>query len=147
MRSSFELRRASRRRDGVVARGEALLLATVVAFCGCTVRHFGRLSGPAPGDHGSVTLDVNAHRSGDATAVLADGERCRGRFNTVPNVTDREMSDGTGTTDIEWTQVGMLVLVCPAGRVIRCDFERDVYGPGAGSCRDGDARRYELELL
>jgi hypothetical protein len=122
-------------------------LATALAGSGCTVQHVGRLSELAAGERASVVLAVNAHRSGDATAVLGDGQQCRGRFNTVPDVTDREMSDGTGTTDIEWSQVGMLVLVCPAGRVIRCDFARDVYGPGAGSCRDGGGRRYELELL
>jgi hypothetical protein len=125
----------------------AALLTTLTACFGCTVQHYGRISGPVPGEHASVALAVNGHRSGDARAVLGDGEECRGRFNTVPDVTDREMSDSGGSIDIEYTQVGMLVLVCPAGRVIRCDFARDVFGPGAGNCHDGGGRRYELELL
>jgi hypothetical protein len=93
-----------------------------------------------------VRLEVLAHRSGSVAARLADGEQCTGQFNTVPDAMDSWDDDQKIAEQSELTQVGMLVLSCPSGLLLRCDFARDWDGDGSGVCRDRSGRRYGLYL-
>lgn len=120
-------------------------VAALVACAGCTARHFGRVTGPAAAGVAPIVLDVDAHRHGRAEATFAD-ERCGGEFNTVPAQITMAGEDGL-SEDTELTQVGLLVLACPSGRVLHCEFSREFYGPGSGSCRDAAGVNYALELF
>jgi hypothetical protein len=132
-----------------VVRG-ARVLATFVGAAllssGCVSVHHAVLSGPAPLNNAPLELSVESHREGAVSARLADGEECTGRFNTIASEVDTWDEEQQTSTSPEVSQVGMLVLVCPAGLVVRCDFSRSWEGEGSGSCWDEQHRRYGLVL-
>jgi len=80
------------------------------------------------------------------TARLSDGESCQGAFNTVPDQMDTWDEDQQISQQPELSQFGMLVLVCPRGLVLRCDFSRAWEGDGSGLCVDKTQHRYGLVL-
>ena len=93
-----------------------------------------------------MRLEVIAHREGNVTARLADGESCQGAFNTVPDEIDSWDDAQQSSSVPEMTQLGVLVLVCPRGLVLRCDFSRAWEGDGSGLCTDRTGQRYGLVL-
>ena len=129
--------------------GPAVALACVslaVATSGCASTQTATLTGPAPVQRTTLTLDVVGHRAGTVSARLANGQTCRGQFNTVADAVDTWDEEQQTYPQPEISQLGMLVLVCPAGLVLRCDFSRSWEGAGSGFCRDGQHRQYGLVL-
>jgi hypothetical protein len=125
---------------------QAFVLLVALSPTACTVTEFGRLTGPTPVGSAPLVLHVDSHRYGTVVASLGSGQQCRGYFNTVAAETEWD-PDAGDTTDVELSQVGMLILSCPNGPTVRCDFSRGFYGPGSGACRDGAGRDYVLQLL
>jgi hypothetical protein len=129
--------------------GPALLLASVSLVggnFGCASTQTATLTGPAPVQSATLTLDVVGHRAGSVSARLANGQTCRGQFNTVADAVDTWDEEQQTYPQPEISQLGMLVLVCPAGLVLRCDFSRSWEGAGSGLCHDGQRRQYGLVL-
>lgn len=112
----------------------------------CVSVQQGTLSGPAPVRNAPVRLAVDGHREGVVSARLSDGQTCTGRFNTVAAELDTWDEEQQTSPQTEISQVGMLVLVCPAGLVLRCDFSRAWEGAGSGLCWDHQRRRYGLAM-
>ena len=123
-----------------------LVLALIACCAGCTATHAARLTGPAPVGVATLVLSVDRHRSGTLGGTLQNGERCSGTFNTVPAEVDWDPEEGT-TENLEVSQVGMLLMTCPRGRVVRCDFSRSFWGPGSGECLDGAGNEFALQLF
>jgi len=111
-------------------------LVLLVAASACAVPKEGYIYSPKAAGRGSVVFPDSSDNSGTIRATLASGERCAGRFSTVPGprVTwDEELID---TIDSEDTQDGMALLECNGGHVLRCTFTRNLSGDGMGRCRD-----------
>src|SRR6185436_16073292 len=94
----------------------------------------------------ALELKVAGHRGGSVAAHLSNGQTCRGEFNTVADELDTWEEELQMSDQAELTQIGMLVLVCPAGLVLRCDFSRAWEGGGSGFCRDQAHRKYGLVM-
>jgi len=111
----------------------SLLVACLPA---CAVPKEGYIYSPEIAGRGSVSFPDSDRNSGVVRATLASGERCAGRYSTVPGprVTwDDELID---TIDSEDTQDGMALLECSPGHLLRCTFTRNLSGDGMGRCRD-----------
>jgi hypothetical protein len=127
--------------------GPALVLFSLGAGgAGCASVQSAMLTGPAPVANAPLKLDVVGHRAGSVSARLPDGATCRGRFNTIADAVDTWDEQQQTYPEPEISQLGMLVLVCPAGLVLRCDFSRSWEGAGSGLCHDGQRREYGLVL-
>lgn len=121
-------------------------LIVALAPAGCVSVQHATLNGPAPVQSTSLRLAVDRHREGAVSARLPNGETCSGRFNTVADELDTWDEEQQTSPQTEMSQVGMLVLVCPAGLVLRCDFSRAWEGAGSGLCWDHERRRYGLAM-
>lgn len=124
----------------------AVALAVFVCPAACVSVHSATLNGPAPVQNAAVRLEIDRHREGLVSARLSDGETCHGQFNTVADQLDTWDEEQQMSPQTEISQVGMLVLVCPAGLVLRCDFSRAWEGAGSGLCWDHQRRRYGLAM-
>jgi len=115
----------------------ALLCSLIVScFTACAVPKEGYVYSPRVAGRGSVVFPDSNLNSGVVRATLATGERCSGRYSTIPGprVTwDDELID---TIDSEDTQNGMALLECSPGHLLRCNFTRNLSGDGMGSCQD-----------
>jgi len=120
----------------------ALLFAA--GACGCATTQIGKIAGTGPAAGAALAIS-RTERDGVATVTLENGERCSGRFNTVP---DRVTWDDERVNyiDSEDSRVGMLVVSCPSGYTLRCDFAEEATGPGHGACRDPQGAVYALVL-
>jgi hypothetical protein len=118
------------------------LLGVAAASTGCATTREGYIYDAKAPRKGSIVFQDATAKSGAVLAMLADGERCQGNFNTVPDVvqTDEE----TGRVDREESQAGLAILTCNAGHVVRCGFQRDHSGSGYGHCSDTAGRSYDL---
>jgi hypothetical protein len=118
------------------------LLAVAALSSGCASAREGYLYDSKAPRKGSVVFQNAAAKSGQVVAVLADGERCAGNFNTVPGIvqTDEE----TGQIAREESQTGMAILECAPKHIVRCGFQRDHAGAGYGHCSDNNGRNFDL---
>lgn len=112
----------------------------------CVSTSAGTLSGPGSPGTPAMVLEVHGRRSGPVSARMQNGETCRGEFNTVPMELDTWVEEQQSHPQAEVSQIGLLLLVCPAGLVLRCEFSRAFEGEGSGSCRDQSSHRYALVL-
>ncbi|HYQ42774.1 MAG TPA: hypothetical protein VER11_12425 [Polyangiaceae bacterium] len=119
----------------------ALLTLSVLSF-GCASAREGYLYDSKAPRKGSIVFQDARAASGNLVAELADGERCTGKFNTIPD--DVEMDDETRRVAREDSQVGMALLQCGTQHVVRCGFQRDHGGAGYGHCSDTAGRHFDL---
>jgi len=118
------------------------LLTLTALTSGCASAREGYLYDSKAPRKGTIVFQDARAKSGNLVAELADGERCTGKFNTIPD--DVEMDDETGRVDREDSQVGMALLQCGAQHVVRCGFQRDHGGAGYGHCSDTTGRHFDL---
>ena len=118
------------------------LLALGALGSGCASSREGYLYDSKAPRKGSVVFQDAAANRGNLLAVLADGERCTGRFNTVPDVV--QLDNETGRIDREESQVGLAILQCDEKHVVRCGFQRDRSGSGYGRCADTGGHNFDL---
>jgi len=124
----------------------ATLICSVSVFCGCVADHQGYLLKTETGQKGSVIFHDQPNRKhGSVEALLANGEECRGQFNTVPDQVTRSWNDPSDV-ESEDTQVGVAVLKCADDHVVKCDFSREKAGRGSGRCSDNLGQKYSLNL-
>jgi hypothetical protein len=125
--------------------GVVLLGAVLALLPGCITEQRGWVSGIDSRERAAVTLDGAFARRGNASATLANGQRCHGSFNTVA---ERVTYNDERPTIIESedAQLGILVLECPGAQLIRCEFSRGSAGAGFGKCEDGSGHHYSLAL-
>jgi hypothetical protein len=111
-------------------------LLVAVSMSGCAVPRGGYIYSPTAGGRGSVTFPDSADNSGQLQATLLNGERCRGRYSTVPGPQVSWDDEKINTIDAEDTQDGMALLECNPGHLLRCTFTRSINGDGMGRCFD-----------
>jgi hypothetical protein len=107
-----------------------------LAGAGCATPRSGYIYSPTAGGRGSVVFPHSEENSGIVQATLTTGERCSGRFSTVPGPRVTWDDEKIDTIDAEDTQDGMALLECGAGHLLRCTFTRDISGDGMGRCVD-----------
>lgn len=118
------------------------LLALLALASSCASAREGYLYDSKAPRKGSVVFQDAEATRGHVDAVLADGERCTGSFNTVPDMVHRD--NETGRVDGEESQVGLAILQCNAQHIVRCGFQRDHGGAGYGHCTDTAGRKFDL---
>ena len=118
------------------------LLAVLALGSGCASTREGYLYDSQAPRKGSVVFQDAAANRGSLLATLADGERCTGRFNTVPDIV--QLDSETGRVDHEESQVGLAILQCSSKHIVRCGFQRDRSGAGYGHCADTAGRNFDL---
>jgi hypothetical protein len=119
-----------------------LLLA--LGFSGCAVPKEGYIYSPEVAGRGNVVFPDSDANSGVVRATLAGGERCAGRYATVPGPSVTWDDEKIETIDSEDTQNGMALLECSPGHLLRCTFSRNLSGDGMGRCRDNRDQRLTL---
>jgi hypothetical protein len=124
-------------------------IVLVFAFAtlgGCSLSHQGTLVKTETGQRNSVVFHDNpSGKRGSVDAVLGNGERCHGQFNTVADQVTRSWEDPEDVTE-EDSQVGMAILQCTDHHVMKCDFVREAAGKGSGNCLDNLGQKYSLNL-
>jgi hypothetical protein len=118
------------------------LLALGALSTGCAGAREGYLYDSQAPRKGSVIFEDAAAKRGHVVAVLADGERCAGSFNTVPGIV--QMDEETGQIAREESQTGLAILECAPKHIVRCGFQRDHGGAGYGHCSDNNGRNFDL---
>lgn len=121
----------------------ALLAAASIA-AGCAEVHSAKIAGQGPACGAAVVMSGTPKR-GRADVTLPSGERCAGEFNTVADHLTWD-DERVYWVDSEDSRLGMFVVSCPSGYVLRCDFTEAAAGPGQGSCRDRAGARYTLVM-
>jgi hypothetical protein len=96
------------------------------------------------GEQGRILFPDSAGNHGEVSATLADGERCSGRYATIPGPRVTWDDEEIATIYREDTQDGMAVLDCSNGRLLRCNFSRDLVGAGMGSCTDNRGQQLTM---
>lgn len=119
-----------------------LLVAAFTAACGLP-RH-GHLYSPSEANQGAVYFPDSAANAGPITATLVDGERCVGRYATVPGPQVTWDDQEPFTIYEEDTQDGMAILDCRNGHLIRCNLTRDLVEAGMGRCVDNRGQSMSL---
>ena len=123
-----------------------ILLCVVTTLAGCVVDHRGFLFDADTGQRSSVVFHNSLDgKRGSVEAMLADGEQCTGRFNTIPDQVTRN-PDYYNVIESEDTQVGAAILTCSDSLVVKCDFSRQYAGGGSGECFDNQGREYSLNF-
>ena len=117
-------------------------LGIALATAGCATTREGYVYDAKAPRKGSIVFQNADSKAGTLALLLADGEQCKGSFNTVPGIvqTDEE----TGRVDREESQTGLAILECRPGHVVRCGFQRDHGGAGYGHCSDTEGRNFDL---
>jgi hypothetical protein len=118
------------------------LLALAALSQGCAITREGYLYDAKAPRKGSVVFQDAAAKRGQVVAVLANGERCAGAFNTVPGIV--QMDDETGQVAREESQTGLAILECNPKHIVRCGFQRDYAGAGYGHCSDNTGHNFDL---
>ena len=118
------------------------VLGAVLSLLGCAGSREGYFYEAQAPRTGAVVFRNAGSKAGMVLAQLTDGEQCRGSFNTVPGVVQRD-SD-TDRVDREESQTGLAILECNPGHVVSCGFERDHAGAGYGHCTDTHGREFDL---
>ena len=114
----------------ILAASASLLLAA------CGIPRHGYVYSAPSGDRGYVVFPDSAGKRGDVRVTLADGERCSGRYATIPGPQVTWDDQEIDTIYEEDTQDGMAVLDCKDGHLLRCNLSRDIVGAGVGHCVD-----------
>lgn len=124
-----------------------LNLAMTFSLSACAAaQHQGYLLKTDTGQKSDVTFRDNPlGQNGKVEATLANGERCQGKFNTVPDQVQMNWN-AVGEVEREDTQTGVAILQCADHHVVRCDFSRDFTGTGSGNCVDNQGQKYSLNL-
>ena len=117
------------------------LLALVALASGCATRE-GYLYDTKVPRRGAVVFHDAQSTEGSVDALLANGERCTGKFNTIPDQV--EIDDETRQIYREDSQVGLVILKCGAQHIVRCGFQRDHAGAGYGRCSDTAGSHFSL---
>ena len=94
------------------------LLALVTLASGCASTREGYLYDTTVPRRGSVVFHDAQLTEGNVVAQLANGERCTGKFNTIPDQVD--IDDETRQIYREDSQVGLVILKCGAQHIVRC---------------------------
>ena len=118
------------------------LLALAGLSCGCASAREGYLYDSKAPRKGSIVFQDARSTDGGIVAQLADGERCTGKFNTIPD--EVSIDDEYRRIYREDSQVGLAILQCGAQHVVRCGFQRDSGGAGYGHCSDTAGRHFDL---
>lgn len=118
------------------------LLAVLCLASGCAGTREGYLYDSQVPRKGSLVFEDARSTHGAVNAVLADGERCTGNFNTVPATV--QLDNETGRLDREESQAGLAILDCNAQHIVRCGFQRDHGGAGYGHCTDTTGKNFDL---
>jgi hypothetical protein len=118
------------------------LLALGALGSGCASSREGYLYDAKAPRKGSVMFENADSKHGRVEAVLADGERCAGSFNTVPAIV--QMDEETGQVVREESQTGLAMLECAPRHIVRCGFQRDHAGAGYGHCSDNNGKNFDL---
>ena len=96
-----------------------IFLCTVTTLTGCVVNRPGYLLRTDTGQRSSVVFHNNLDgKQGSVDAVLADGEQCRGRFNTIADQVTRN-PDYYDTFESEDTQIGVAIIRCADNHVLK----------------------------
>jgi hypothetical protein len=112
----------------------SLLLA--LSTTACAVPRGGYIYSPTAAGRGSVAFPDSVDNAGTLQATLVGGERCTGRYSTVPGPRVSWDDEKVNTIYTEDTQNGMALLQCNPGHLLRCTFTRNITGDGIGRCRD-----------
>lgn len=112
----------------------SLLLA--VSAAGCAIPRDGYIYSPTAGGRGTIAFVNSAENAGAVQATLLGGERCSGRYSTVPGPHVSWDDEKINVIDTEDTQDGMALLQCNPGHLLRCTFTRNDTGDGMGRCLD-----------
>ncbi|HVY29442.1 MAG TPA: hypothetical protein VHB79_22945 [Polyangiaceae bacterium] len=107
-----------------------------LAMAGCAIPRSGYIYSPTVGGRGSVVFPDSVQNAGPLQATLSGGERCTGRYSTVPGPHVSWDDEKINTIYSEDTQDGMALLQCNAGHLLRCTFTRSINGDGIGRCVD-----------
>jgi hypothetical protein len=121
----------------------SILVFVVLASTSCVTTHQGYIIKSDTAQRGTVAFHDKYFRRGTIDAVLTDGEKCQGQFNTIPDHVTRNWDD---PSDIERedTQIGVAVFQCTDSHVMRCNFSRSDAGAGSGQCLDNQGVKYSL---
>jgi hypothetical protein len=124
----------------------SMLLCAAATITGCATNHQGYLLRIDTGQRGTVVFrDEPNGKHGSVEALLADGEQCRGQFNTISDQVTRNWEDPS-VIEREDTQVGVAILQCADSHVVKCDFSRAYEGNGSGHCLDNQGQKYSLNF-
>jgi hypothetical protein len=114
----------------------ALTLLLGLFSTACATTRAGYIYSPSAAGRGSIAFPDGSNDSGTVQATLLDGERCAGRYSTVPGPRVSWDDEKVNTIYSEDTQDGMALLQCNPGHLLRCTFTRNISGDGMGRCRD-----------
>ncbi len=126
----------------------SILLFAGATVAGCAASHEGYLITTDTGLRSKVIFYDNSEgKRGSVVGMLANGEQCQGRFNTIPGRVRRSL-DGQNPFYLERedTQIGVAVLQCADSHVVKCDFTRPYEGIGSGHCLDNQGQKYSLSF-
>lgn len=118
-----------------------VLLGLVCSSCVTTQQ--GYLVKTDTAQRGTVVFHDQYFRRGTVDATLADGEKCLGQYNTIPDRVTRNWDD-PNDIEREDTQLGVAVFQCSNSHMMRCNFSRSFDGPGSGQCLDNQGFKYSL---
>ena len=118
------------------------LLALLALSSACASAREGYLYNDKSASKGSLVFQDARATRGNLVAMLADGERCTGSFNTIPDAV--QMDDENRRVDREESQAGLAILECNDKHLVRCEFQRDHAGAGSGRCSDTSGEQFEL---
>ena len=121
----------------------AIAIFATAATSGCYPNPKGAIYNTKSPQKGAVVFEHAADTNGAAQATMPGGERCEGRFNTVPDKAKKTYDGGAKQILEEETQAGLLVLTCGQA-VVACNFTRDLWAAGHGTCKDSRGEQYEL---
>jgi len=122
------------------------LLCAAATLVGCSASHQGYLLKTDTGQRSTVIFHDNpTGKHGSVEAVLANGEQCKGQFNTVPDQVTRNWEEHDDI-ESEDTQLGVAVLQCADSHIVKCNFSRAHEGPGSGHCLDNLGQKYSLNF-
>lgn len=109
---------------------------TLVTAAGCALPRQGYLYSPTQPGRGTLMFADSKADHGKLVASLANGERCQGKFSTIPGPRVSWDFEQAGVVQMEDTQNGMAVFECQQGHLLRCTFTRELAGAGMGTCLD-----------
>src|SRR6478609_256030 len=102
----------------------------------CAMPRDGYLYSPTTAGRGSVEFPDSSDDKGTLHATLVNGERCSGRYATVPGPRVTYDDEKISVISSEDTQDGMALMQCGRGHLLRCTFTRNIDGDGMGRCLD-----------
>jgi len=114
----------------------ALCLLLGISSTACAIPRDGYIYSPTANGRGSVKFPDSVDNAGTVRATLVSGERCSGRYSTVPGPRVSWDDEKVNTIYAEDTQDGMALFQCNPGHLLRCTFTRNITGDGIGRCLD-----------